>query len=829
MRNISDISIGRAILHGINNKPEARSISLSDLPMLLEPFERRFITNHILTSMNDEKIRAANFIIGENQPNLAKDALTSLLLEDNEQMFVDKSIVLTNHLANAMRSHHNISSAEIIICTYSDNHNPEQVYAAVLKLDYKSSIVRKEQKEVIDGIEKIRHVISEEGLSLPDEDQKLQKCAFVQLTNEQVTDFNYEILFLDKQNKGEAIFFKDLFLKCDLVLNDRVKTERFSTAVKKWLVSNKGQIGIEKYHDTINSLNSNLRNNETVNINSFIEHAIKESALKQSFIQSLRSQGFVEDEFTIDKAWVRENMKRVTIEFENNIVIRITPEQMDDETIYKKEQTEPNIAILSEIDDVQVYKLTGRLSRMHYDLFFIEAEKLFLNAEEASAVRINVSHDFGNDSFNNAQTVQRYDRTTLSDDTFIEFVLRKNDLLVHAQHTYLFMFEQNLLSFLNKSFEILEENLKISDCKKTTLLIADQTYSYENGFFRFIGTDLIGVSQFTSYVTTETASQVDIIDSRHHLVNWEEGPKYLTPNHFYFSTINDERPLEIFLTKKLVQLCIAYMSNYINNQGIATLKGFRTVHINSFIATIKKEFVSSLYEIFRWAYDERVHDKIEIIRNLVSIQLGTNVNDNSRLLSANAADIFSAVKSNYSLLIKDNVGLYFQERGKAETYITDISNQVSKGITDLIDFSSKQLLAFFVAVAGSFAAYATNEKQIIVFIGIILFAFYLIVSSAYYMIYIVRIFKGWEFDYQHRKKNWQSIFTPDEIQNITSDDELFGQRKRLFYKNWRISLYINLLLLLLSLIGLIYLTNIIDYLFHHKKSIEEIIHLILGR
>jgi hypothetical protein len=357
MRSITSITIRRAILHGINNNPETRSINLSDLPMLLEPFEKKFIKNHILSSMGDEKIRAANFLAGDNQPNFAKDALTSLLVEDDEQMFVDKSIVLTNHLAEAMKSHHNISSAEIIICTYHDDEDTDQVYAAVLKLDYKSTIVRKEQREVVDGVEKIRHVITEEGLGLPDEDQKLQKCAFVQLKDAaQETDFSYEILFLDKQNKGEAIFFKDLFLKCELVLDDRVKTERFSAAAKKWLIANKQQLGTEKYQSIINSLDSNLKNNASININTFIEHAIEDSALKQSFTQSLRSQGLVEDEFNIDKDWVRENLKRVTVHFENNIIIRMTPEQMRDETIFKKETTatgEDKITIISKVKDIK--------------------------------------------------------------------------------------------------------------------------------------------------------------------------------------------------------------------------------------------------------------------------------------------------------------------------------------------------------------------------------------------------------------------------------------------------------------------------------------------
>jgi hypothetical protein len=488
----------------------------------------------------------------------------------------------------------------------------------------------------------------------------------------------------------------------------------------------------------------------------------------------------------------------------------------------------PNISSWIENDDVQVYKLTGRLSRMHYDLFFSEAEKFFLQVAEASAVRITVSHDFGNDSFNTAQAIKDYDRSSLSDGTYLEFVFRKNELLASVQFTYLFLFEKHFLSFLNKPFEELEEAIKISNQRKITFLIADQNYRYENRFFEFIGINEIGVNQSTSYVAADSPSQIDIIDSRHHLVNWEEGPKYLTPNYFYFSGLNDEKPLEIALRKQLFQLVISYLSNYIDKQGVARLKGFRTVQINSCITNAKKEHVSILYEIFKWTYDERVHDKIEIVRNLVSIQLGTNVDDNSRLLLENASDIFSAVKSNYNLLIKDNVGLYFQERGKAETYITDISNQVSKGITDLIDFSSKQLLAFFAAIAGSFAAYATNDKQIIVYIGILLFTFYLFVSSGYYMIYTIRIFKGWESDYEHRKKNWQSIFTPDEIDKITSNDELFGQRKKLFYQNWRMSLYINLLLLLLCVISLVFLTNIINFLFHHKKSIEELLRFIYG-
>lgn len=302
-----ELSIQKSIMHILDNKSENKI--LSDIEMNLDEKTKELLKKHITNSVNDEYVRLAKF---EGEINVVQMHCQTMLTNDSE--FVDDSKEIANYLYDAMNDKR-ISPAYLVISkiTY-DNES----YISLLKLDFNENLTSKISD--IDGKQRIDIVV--QGMGLPNEKQKLHKCVFYKSYK---SDGYYDIILLDKQNRGEAEianFFAHNFLHCILAITDRENTKNFCSYANKFVEENFGD-DLEKTSQLKDKIITTLKSDEKINLIKFAEFTFgDQEELRKSFVDYM-TKNTIDVDFNIDKPWVVSNIKRKQIITDTGIEIKI--------------------------------------------------------------------------------------------------------------------------------------------------------------------------------------------------------------------------------------------------------------------------------------------------------------------------------------------------------------------------------------------------------------------------------------------------------------------------------------------------------------------------
>ena len=76
-------------------------------------------------------------------------------------------------------------------------------------------------------------------------------------------------------------------------------------------------------------------------------------------------------------------------------------------------------------------------------------------------------------------------------------------------------------------------------------------------------------------------------------------------------------------------------------------------------------------------------DKLGIVRQIISLQLGDNEEKNYSILAEKAGDILVTAKSNFQLFLRRNVELYFDKRLKISEFLQRFSEEVSTSVSNI--------------------------------------------------------------------------------------------------------------------------------------------------
>lgn len=321
MRELSELKIEKAIMHILNNKEEKPT--LIDFPLELTEEIMSLLENHIRSSINDESTRIAKF---DGNINVVRECCEKIIQSlDNDFVFESKEIA--KYLFDAMKNN-SISPANFAVCIYSANN---QKNVALLKMDFNKLIQTKVEK--INGKNKMEIIVSNNGV--PNNKQKLQKCVFIRPYQE---DNKYDLILLDKQavksKKDEMVadFFSNTFLHCKLAKTDRDNTRMFKAYTQSFIEEN--FVGdIEKSEDIRSHLFSTLKAANQINVKSFAEEIFGEDEEGKSKYIAYISKNLGDLNFTIDKKWVNESIRRKKIKTDTNVEINI-----DFETSLDKEK-----------------------------------------------------------------------------------------------------------------------------------------------------------------------------------------------------------------------------------------------------------------------------------------------------------------------------------------------------------------------------------------------------------------------------------------------------------------------------------------------------------
>lgn len=297
------IRIKKAIMHILNNKQNSKVIA--EFELTLNDKVDNLIYKHITTSQRHDYRKIAEFSEGDN---IVKNACKKIFL-DNEE-FVSESKKIANQLFDSMKG--NASPANFIVCLYEDD---DIQWISLLKMDFNENY--KPIITTINGKNKVDIEIIEG--TLPNKNQKLQKCVFISSKIYEDESENRDIFILDKQT-GEDVsdYFSIDFLHSNLKNSNRDNTKLFIKGLVAFVQEEYGDNQLEEKHimDKMWKLLIDKKD-QTIGVPDLVDelfrHERNGEEIAERVLESLGSQSF-DFEFIGDDKYITVRTGKRTIE-----------------------------------------------------------------------------------------------------------------------------------------------------------------------------------------------------------------------------------------------------------------------------------------------------------------------------------------------------------------------------------------------------------------------------------------------------------------------------------------------------------------------------------
>ena len=273
----------------------------SDVP-ILNDFEGKisqnvdkFLQKSIKKVSRDSDLRKAVF--KNYNDNLIKNCCESMIYD--ESTFVENSKEIAAYLFDVMRVNAELESCDLVICLYTAK---DEKYVSILKLDYRKTYNHNIEFEN----DKLNIRMVQNEIAIP-ENSKIKQATIVGVNG--IND-EYQLRVLDKDSEKEEIESKWIteFLNIEKIKDDTYKTKVFKKSSETW-ITNALSTNIKKAEDARSVLNYMLKEKDYIDIATFVDKAIDNEELKESFIEHMVDKD-IEGSINIDKKWVDRNLKK---------------------------------------------------------------------------------------------------------------------------------------------------------------------------------------------------------------------------------------------------------------------------------------------------------------------------------------------------------------------------------------------------------------------------------------------------------------------------------------------------------------------------------------
>lgn len=294
----------------------------NDLPVLndsesqISPEIENFYIKLLRKIMRDDDLRKAKFL--DYEKNELRIASEHIIYDDD---FVKSSQAIASMLFDSMATDSNMKSADLAVIKFVHD---EQNCAAIIKLDYKKLFTHEivfdnnTEKVIVDM------VVNNIAIS---ESPKISLAAIV-IPNS-VND-EYDLLVLDKDAEkiGEDSSFVKDFLNAEKIKDETYFTKQFKKVSDGWITNAYtsdavAQEGIRRV------LYSNLKDEDTININEIADKMGLDENKKESYIEILEERE-LQEEIPVDKEWVIKKMKSRSIKTSSGFTLRGRIEDFED-------------------------------------------------------------------------------------------------------------------------------------------------------------------------------------------------------------------------------------------------------------------------------------------------------------------------------------------------------------------------------------------------------------------------------------------------------------------------------------------------------------------
>lgn len=298
MRYINDITVIQAVLHVLDVQGDEPILSKSLVE--LDDLTLEFIGKHIIKSLNETEGKYAEY----------DSSKVIDILKNETSDFHTKSVGVANHFFDTLKRNQFCVSGDMLFVQFRAG----SIHGyAILKLDYQDAMIHEINYD--EGSFNVH--LSSTRTGLPKGGQKLFKCAFYDLSSDQV-------FVINKKNRGEEPinpeYFVEEFMKCYPVDDDTTRTIMIKSVVEAW-ARNHLKDDIEAALEIREVMNNMYQEAEELIPNEIIE-TLNDLEKREDLINRLKSKGIDPDPVKIDKLWVEKSLKAKRVKTDTGFTVR---------------------------------------------------------------------------------------------------------------------------------------------------------------------------------------------------------------------------------------------------------------------------------------------------------------------------------------------------------------------------------------------------------------------------------------------------------------------------------------------------------------------------
>ncbi|MBL1245071.1 MAG: hypothetical protein COA39_011945 [Sulfurimonas sp.] len=252
----------------------------------------------------------------------------------------------------------------------------------------------------------------------------------------------------------------------------------------------------------------------------------------------------------------------------------------------------------------------------------------------------------------------------------------------------------------------------------------------------------------------------------------------IVPEDFFVLNESDDEELNTLFGKLCLLSTLTFLSDiseFKENSINYKLYGYKTIKDTFTLNDMTTNSLIALFKIYSWIYHDDNHssisDKLGITRNLLTLHLKDNT------LKHIEGDVYTAIKSNFDIYLKENVQRYLEVKNQVSSFIHDMSIKAEAHSESFVDTMKSSILIFisyFLSIIivtaidkGKFINIFTFEVTSITMIILIITWFYRKNTISDIKSKTVRF----EEKYNNFKERYSDIIEPKNFKVLFSNDK----------------------------------------------------------
>jgi nucleoid-associated protein YejK len=291
-------------------------LKLSELELPLDGGVKEILAAHVDGGVHDVQAKAARFV--ERDADRPCAAFGRLLAGGTDLVLLSQELARRLYKIAEKDLRVKDGTVTVLLCQAVTGDQSTVTFPAVLKLDPSATLTTVADIDEATGKQRVRYAVN--TASLPSKNEKIQKCAFVQLIDDTA---EYELLVVDRQRKGETVsdFWVKDFLGGEQCLDGPERTRRLYRSLRE----GRNAVQHEMTAHELSALDQVIDGavvQSTVNVDSLMD-ALPVSAPIRDRINTVVSAALPDRQFDLDPLVASKFVHRRVFRADNGLRISI--------------------------------------------------------------------------------------------------------------------------------------------------------------------------------------------------------------------------------------------------------------------------------------------------------------------------------------------------------------------------------------------------------------------------------------------------------------------------------------------------------------------------